>query len=423
MKAISIDQAKGKSKTNYRWIDRLAKDVVTAIFSSIESGRLLVTEDGQTQVFGQAKDDTDLVAHINVNEPWAYRQVLLNGSVGSGEAYMMRGWTSPEPLEVVRIFVRNRHCLYKMDKRITKLKGLMCWLFHRTNQNTLGGSKSNISAHYDLSNEFFGLFLDAKRMYSAAVFQRQDTTLEEAAEKKLQQVCEALRLSPADHLLEIGTGWGGLAIYAAKHFGCRVTTTTISNEQYEYTKKLVADEGLTNQVTVLCEDYRNLTGSFDKLVSIEMIEAVGHKFYAQFFNSCSNLLKRNGLMLIQAITITDQNYYKAKRSVDFIQRYIFPGGALPSIEVISSHLRKDTDMQMVGLTDITQDYARTLSEWRARFWQNIEAVRKLGFDDIFERMWDFYFVYCQGGFMERSIGTVQMLMAKPDARDIPKSIS
>jgi cyclopropane-fatty-acyl-phospholipid synthase len=403
-------------------LDNIARELVFSIFENVEHGHVILTENGETKTFGQPQQDTDLVAHIHVHEPWAYRQVLFNGSVGSGEAYMMRGWTSPEPLHVIQIFVRNRQCLYQMDKRWTKLKGYLCWLFHRANKNTLSGSNNNISAHYDLSNDFFGLFLDQRMMYSAAVYKEVNASLEQASEQKLRQVCEALQLQPDDHLLEIGTGWGGLAVYAAKHFGCRVTTTTISDEQYEFAKDLVEKESLQGQVTVLKEDYRRLTGAYDKLVSIEMIEAVGHKFYSQFFNVCSSLLKRNGLMLIQAITIADQNYRKARGSVDFIQRYIFPGGALPSIEVISHHLRKDTDMQIVGLTDITQDYARTLGEWRSRFWHNIDAVRQLGFDDVFERMWDFYLVYCQGGFIERSIGTVQMLMAKPNAREFPKVI-
>merc|ERR1711916_318254 len=236
------------------------------------------------------------------------------------------------------------------------------------------------------------------RMYSAAVFDGPDCTLEQASINKLDQVCRSLNLCPDDHLFEIGTGWGGLAIYAAKHYGCKVTTTTISSRQYDYAKAWIEREGLSDRITLLQQDYRDLTGRYDKLVSIEMVEAFGHQYYSRFFEKCSDLLKPNGLMVMQAITIADQSYHAAKKSVDYIQRYIFPGGALPSLEIIGHHLRKDTNMQMVALTDITKDYAKTLAEWRKRFWANIDQVRQQGFDDVFERMWDYYLVYCEGGF-------------------------
>jgi len=419
MKAISIDDTKISSKSNYGWLDRLARKAVLELFSHISLGRLTVTEAGETLSFGQNADDTDLLAHIVVHEPWAYRQVLFNGSIGSGEAYMLRGWSSPDPLQVTRIFVRNQKALVKMDNRWSKVSGIFSWLFHRFNSNSETGSKNNIAAHYDLSNEFFGLFLDPWRMYSAAVYDSEQCDLERASVNKLEQICRTLQLSEKDHLLEIGTGWGGLAVYAAKYYGCKVTTTTISEQQFNHAQSWVKRERLEHKITVLLQDYRQLTGRYSKLVSVEMIEAVGHRFYAKFFQQCSQLLQPNGLMLMQSITIADQNYHMAKQSVDFIQRYIFPGGALPSLEIITHHLRKDTDMQMVALTDMTLDYAKTLAEWRHRFWSNIEQVRALGFDDVFERMWDFYLVYCEGGFLERAIGTVQMLIAKPDARNIP----
>ena len=233
---------------------------------------------------------------------------------------------------------------------------------------------------------------------------------------KLDEICRQLELSADDHLVEIGTGWGGMAIHAASNYGCRVTTTTISREQYEYAQEKVRELGLEDRITVLCEDYRNLTGKYDKLVSIEMIEAVGHEFYGSYFTTCSNLLKPHGKMVLQAITMTDQRYDQARHAVDYIKRYIFPGGCLPSIEVISKHLRQDTDMQMTRLLDITKDYAETLAEWHRRFNDNLETVRDMGFDERFIRMWQFYLSYCEGGFRERIIGTVQLSFAKPGYR-------
>jgi cyclopropane-fatty-acyl-phospholipid synthase len=289
-------------------------------------------------------------------------------------------------------------------------------LAHSLNRNTRKGSRKNIAAHYDLGNDFFHLFLDPTMMYSAAVFDTSEATLEDASQAKLNEICLQLELTPDDHLVEIGTGWGGMAIHAATHYGCRVTTTTISREQYEYARQRVAELGLTDRITVLCEDYRNLTGQFDKLVSVEMIEAVGHQFYGNYFARCSALLKPSGKMVIQAITISDQRYRQARDTVDFIKRFIFPGGCLPSLAVIADHIARDTDMQIVHLRDITQDYARTLACWRERFTEQLEAVRRMGFDDHFIRMWEFYLCYCEGGFRERIIGTVQLSFAKPGYR-------
>jgi cyclopropane-fatty-acyl-phospholipid synthase len=293
-------------------------------------------------------------------------------------------------------------------------------LSHALKRNTRDGARKNISAHYDLGNDFFRLFLDPTMMYSAALFPTDKTTLEEASIAKLEELCQQLELTSGDHLLEIGTGWGGMAIHAARKYGCRVTTTTISREQYEYACARVREEGLQDRVTVLCEDYRNLRGSFDKLVSIEMIEAVGHDFYSSYFQRCSQLLKPEGKMVIQAITIADQRYAAARDSVDFIQRYIFPGGSLPSVSVIADHLARDTDMQMIHLRDITRDYALTLAHWRERFLQAQSAVRDMGFDQTFMRMWEFYLAYCEGGFRERIIGTVQLAFAKPGYRFVDR---
>jgi cyclopropane-fatty-acyl-phospholipid synthase len=248
------------------------------------------------------------------------------------------------------------------------------------------------------------------------VFEREDMTLEEASVAKLDELCRQLELQPEDHLLEIGTGWGGMAIHAARHYGCRVTTTTISREQFEYACRRVEEEGLADRVTVLCEDYRNLQGSYDKLVSIEMIEAVGHQYYGDYFRTCSGLLRDNGKMVIQAITVPDQRYREARDAVDFIKHYIFPGGCLPSNAVIADHVARDTDMQVVHLRDITLDYAETLAHWRERFLGALDSIREQGFSDDFIRMWEYYLCYCEGGFRERIIGTVQMAFAKPGYR-------
>jgi len=289
-------------------------------------------------------------------------------------------------------------------------------LGHWLNRNSERQARENISCHYDLSNDFFALFLDPSMMYSAAIFPRHDADLEEAAVYKLDLICGKLELDASDHLLEIGTGWGGLAVHAAREYGCRVTTTTISKRQYEVARERVREAGLEDRVEVLFEDYRNLRGSFDKLVSVEMIEAVGHAYYPQYFSGCASLLKQDGLMLLQAITVPGQRFEYAQRSVDFIQKYIFPGGSLPSHEAMLATVRDHTDMVMVGMHEIGIDYARTLDAWRRRFLGKLDQVRALGFDDTFIRMWNYYLCYCQGGFEERIIGTAQVLLAKPDWR-------
>jgi len=290
-------------------------------------------------------------------------------------------------------------------------------LLERFTRNSISRAKENISAHYDLGNDFFELFLDPTMMYSAALFKDDDSqSLEQASTAKLDQLCRMLELKPEDHLVEIGTGWGGMALHAVKNYGCRVTTTTLSTRQMEYTRKQVDAHGLQDKITVLLKDYRELEGTYDKLVSIEMIEAVGYQYFSDYFAKCSSLLKPHGLMALQAITISGQRYDQARKSIDFIQRYIFPGGCLPSLSVIGEHTAKDTDMNMIGMEDLTKDYALTLKQWRESFTDNLEKVRSLGFDERFIRMWMYYLCYCEGGFRERVIGVYQILSAKPDYR-------
>lgn len=400
---------------NWRSKDLSRKLLLRAV-SKLQKGSLTLHEGGGSSHYGELEGSQELQAVVHVHDPAVYHSIVTGGVVGVGESYMLGLWTTPDLVAVIRLFCANMQAMDAMDADTSWWRRAGMKMLHRFNRNTVDGSKENISAHYDLGNDFFSLFLDESMMYSSAVFPHDKATLEEASSYKLDLLCQQLDLQPQDHLLEIGTGWGGMAIHAAQQYGCKVTTTTISQEQYEYACKRVCEEGLQEQITVLCQDYRDLTGQYDKLVSVEMIEAVGHEFYKTYFAQCSALLKPNGLMAIQAITMVDQRYEAARDSVDFIKRYIFPGGCLPSIEVISGHLRQDTDMQMIQLRDITADYADTLAHWRLRFMDALPQVRGQGFDEVFERMWDFYLCYCEGGFRERIIGTVQLTFAKPEYR-------
>lgn len=394
----------------------IARAMLFKLLRGLGQGCLRIHEQGELFQFGQAADHTDLVTDIYVHDAQLYSDVIFGGSVGAGEAYMSGFWSTPNLAQVTRLFVRNIDALDAMDSKQSFIGQYLLKAFHWFNRNTKEGSRNNISAHYDLGNDFFRLFLDSTMMYSAAIYPTPDASLAEASVYKLQRVCEKLQLTPEDHLLEIGTGWGGMAIYAAQHYGCRVTTTTISREQHDYALAKVADAGLSDRITVLFDDYRDLRGQFSKLVSIEMIEAVGHEHYDQYFSTCSRLLAPNGLMLLQAITIADQRYEMARKTVDFIQRYIFPGGSLPSIAVISDFAKCKTDMNILHIEDIGEHYAQTLKHWREAFNAKLEAVRAQGFDDRFIRMWEFYLCYCEGGFIERSIGTAQVLLAKPQYR-------
>lgn len=402
------------------YIDQFSRSLVFRMLEHLQEGHLILEESGRTYCFGEPKEQASVVVHLTINEKWVYRKLVFHGSVGAGESYMLGGWQTDDLLSVIQIFCKNQAAIEALDKRWTKVGVVLKHLFHGLNKNSLSGSKQNISAHYDLSNDFFALFLDPTMMYSSAIYPHKNASLEEASRYKLQHICERLDLQETDHLLEIGTGWGSMAIHAAKHFGCKVTTTTISSEQYDYAVAAVKNEGLEDQVQVLFKDYRELEGTYDKLVSIEMIEAVGHEYYSTYFDCCSRLLKPDGLFLIQSITIADQRYASARKSVDFIQRYIFPGGALPSVQVIANQIVDHTNMQIVGLEDITPHYADTLADWRKNFFASINEVRALGFDEVFERMWEYYLCYCEGGFRERMISTIQVVAAKPQRKVLPE---
>jgi cyclopropane-fatty-acyl-phospholipid synthase len=412
----TIDQTAARHCAKTGWLERFARRQMQKHLQRIRCGTLVIEGGGEALQFGDPHSRPDLAAKIVVHDSSAYRDFVFGGSIGGAEAYMLGKWSSPNLTDVVRLMSANIDVLNDMDDARFVGRRVVDKIMHWLNRNSEKQARENISRHYDLSNEFFSLFLDPTMMYSAAVYPQDDAGLDEAAIHKLDLICRKLELGDKDHLLEIGTGWGGLATHAAREYGCRVTTTTISRQQYEAACRRVREAGLEDRITVLCEDYRNLQGRFDKLVSVEMIEAVGHAYYGQYFRGCASLLKQDGLMLLQAITIPEQRYDYAQNSVDFIQRYIFPGGSLPSHEAILAHVRQHTDMVMVGMQEIGHDYARTLEAWRQRFLGKLDEVRALGFDETFIRMWNYYLCYCQGGFEERVIGTAQILLARPDWR-------
>ncbi len=394
----------------------LARSFMWKVLGKLQVGSLTLREGDEVKVFGSTSEGSAPHAEVHVHDTDLYRRILTGGSIAAGETFIEGMWSSPDLTEVTRAFSANMAMLEAMSDKQNWLARLALKLSHWARRNTSTRSRENISAHYDLGNDFFSLFLDPSMMYSSAVFPSASADLASASQHKLKLICEDLELKAEDHLVEIGTGWGGMAIFAAEHYGCRVTTTTISRQQYDYTLEAVAQKGLEDQVTVLFDDYRDLQGQFDKLVSIEMIEAVGHQFYDTYFQKISHLLKPHGKAVIQAITITEQRYEQARDSVDFIKRYIFPGGCLPSLTVVSDALSRVTDMQMSNLRDIGRDYADTLKVWHASFLNKLDEVRAMGFDDRFIRMWRYYLSYCEGGFRERIIGTHQITLTKPGYR-------
>ena len=402
-----------KTSTTHRWY----KAAVLKQLKSLSHGSLTVVCDGESHTFGQAHDA--LHAELHINDARAWPLLALQGSIGAGQAYALGYWSSEHLTSVVRVLARNIDVLDKLDNRWARLGQNFLKLLHFFNRNTRQGSRSNIAAHYDLGNALFEQFLDPSMMYSSAQFLSPNDTLEQAQYNKLQRICQKLDLKPTDHLLEIGTGWGSMAIYAAQHYGCRVTTTTLSQEQYNHTQARIQALGLEQKITLLMQDYRDLTGNFDKLVSIEMIEAVGHAYLETYFKQCAHLLKDDGLMLLQAITIRDQRYEAAKNSVDFIQRYIFPGGALPSLQKILNITADKTDFNLIHQEDFGAHYAHTLHLWHNNFKAARHELAQKGYDDYFYYLWEFYFCYCEGGFLERTIGCSQLLLAKPNAQRAP----
>ncbi len=380
----------------------------------INYGKLIIIDNGEVMEFGK---DEEIKVTVNIHKSCFYSRSVLGGSIGNAESYVDEDWECANLPDLVRLFVKNRDVLQRIDGGLVNLLSPIQKIFHGLRSNSLEGSKKNISSHYDMGNDFFKLFLDSSMMYSCALFSDKDSTLEEASLKKIQTICEKLKLKATDHLVEIGTGWGAMAIYAATHYGCRVTTTTISKEQFEYTQSKVKSLGLENKISVLFEDYRKLNGTFDKLVSIEMIEAVGLENLDTYFGVCSRLLKPEGIMVLQAITIRDQYYESAKNSVDFIQTHIFPGSGIPSVNSMLNSVTKKTDLISIHQQDFAEDYAETLKHWSMRFNSNIQKVLDLGYPVYLPRLWQYYFAYCEGGFRERAIGLSQIVLAKPNYKN------
>jgi cyclopropane-fatty-acyl-phospholipid synthase len=395
--------------------DRLARRIVLGLLRGTRGGELVLVEDGERLRFGEIVAERPLRAELQVRSERFYRQ-LLRGSIGLCESYMDGLWECEDLVALTRIAALNVGALDRLRRLLAPVLIPVQRWGRWTARNTPGRSRRRIAAHYDLGNELFALFLDRTMMYSCAVFETPEASLEEASLTKLERVCAKLELGPEDHVLEIGTGWGGFAVYAAERYGCRVTTTTISREQHAYASERVREAGLEHRVTVLLEDYRALRGTYDKLVSIEMIEAVGWQFFGTFFRRCDELLAEDGAMLLQAIVIEDRAYEVEKAGRSFINTYIFPGGCLPSMEVISRSLARATELRQVHLEDITAHYATTLEHWRERFLAAGERVSELGYDERFRRLWELYLSYCEGGFRERRIQDVQLLLAKPAHR-------
>ncbi len=409
----------GKFTPKPRRLDALAKRILLQRLSHLQHGSLtLIEKDSRVTLGAEKKSNTLEEIHVtlHIHDTKFYGEVVFGGSIGAGEAYMKGHFECSNLTDLIRLMVRNQSLLDHIETGLAKLTAPMQKWLHIVNKNTQQGSRRNISAHYDLGNDFFKLMLDPTMMYSSAIFETPTQTLEQASLTKLKRICEKLALKATDHVLEIGTGWGGFAIYAASHYGCKITTTTISKQQHDLAVTRIREAGLAHQIEVLLVDYRDLTGTYDKLVSIEMIEAVGHQFYDTYFGACSRLLKPEGMMLLQAITIVDQRYASAIKSVDFIQRYIFPGSCIPSVTAMLNSITKSTDMRLFNLEDIGPHYATTLAKWRENFFENLEAIKALGYPETFIKMWEFYLCYCEGGFKERALGDVHMLLVKPDNR-------
>ena len=412
-------------------VNYLTRKAIFRALTHIQFGSITIIEDftgqeSEPHRFGKPSADNisssaigrhPLDVTLKIHDSSVYRQLLFGGSIALADSYINGEWDTDDLTGLIRLAARNLAVLNQLESRFAGISKTFERANHKLRSNDKSGSKSNILAHYDLGNDMYQRFLDDTMMYSSAVYKTVDITLAEAQQHKLALICERLQLKPEDNVLEIGTGWGGFAIYAAQHYGCQITTTTISDAQYQEAQSRVNAAGLTDKITLLKQDYRELTGQYDKLVSIEMIEAVGHEYLPTFFEKCNTLLKPTGLMVLQAITFNDQNYQDYIKSVDFIQTHIFPGGCLLSNQELTTQFTEQTDMVIKQLHDYGFDYAFTLRDWRTAFISQREEIKALGYDEAFIRLWEFYFCYCEGGFLERTIGVVQVTAVKPNNID------
>jgi len=391
------------------------KSILFRKLKSINSGELTIIDGGSKHVFGNPS--SEFKAELEVFSQEFYVFLGSGGTNGAAEAFTAGYWNSKNLVKLIQLIIRNKKTLLGLESGFARLANPITKLIHKKRQNTLAGSKNNILAHYDLSNDFYRLWLDSTMTYSSGIFPKKDSSMHEASIEKLDRICRKLKLSNTDHVLEIGAGWGSFAIHAAKNYGCKVTATTISDKQFQYALEMISKESLEDKITLLSKDYRELEGSFDKVVSIEMIEAVGSEYVSRFFEKASSLLKKNGLMLLQGITYNDPDFDAYKNSVDFIRKYIFPGSCLVAMPQILQSIKEKTDMAMIDSEDITRHYARTLEIWREEFLKALPQVKELGFSDPFTRIWNFYLVYCEAGFLENLIGDFQFVFAKPDAQN------
>ncbi len=400
-------------------VNRFARRLLLQKLQQLRGGSIQLTDPCGSATLGRGGD---LRTSLQVHNSAFFRHAVLGGSLSVAESYLRGEWDCDDLTALFRIFVRNLDATDQLDRGLSRIAKLVNRLYHRWHANSKSGSRRNIHAHYDLGNEFFRLMLDDTLAYSSGIFLSPTSTLREASLEKMDRICRKLDLRPSDHLLEIGTGWGGLAIHAATQFGCRVTTTTISQQQFEVARQRIAEAGLSDRVTLLLQDYRDLTGQFDKLVSVEMIEAVGHRYFDTYFRKCSELLKPDGTFVLQGIVMPDRRYAQYLKSVDFIQRYIFPGGCLPSMSAMLESTARVTDLRFIHAEDFGTHYAQTLREWRQRFHSRLDEVRELGYPDRFIRMWDYYLSYCEASFDERYTGVVQIQFDKPLCQRDPISV-
>ena len=393
-----------------RGLDGLGERLLRARLAQLVHGRVTLVAGPRRETYGHLTPRCGLHATVQVRDRRFYAEAAFGGSVGAGESFMAGDWSADDLTALVRILLVNRGVLDGLDGGWSRLAEPLRRAVHAVSRNTRAGSRRNIAAHYDIGNDFFELFLDPTMTYSCAVYGRPDMTLEEAQVAKLERLCRKLDLRPSDHLLEIGTGWGALAIHAARNYGCRVTTTTISREQHALAAARIAQAGLADRITLRLDDYRDLDGRYDKLVSVEMIEAVGHQYYDTFFARCAGLLAPGGTMVLQSITIDDRQYASARDSVDFIKRHIFPGCCIPSLTALVQSATRASSLRIVDVEDIGPHYASTLADWRRNLFDHAAGVRARGYPEALLRMWHFYLAYCEGGFAERALGDVQVVL-------------
>ena len=398
------------------FLSKIFRNALLKKFKNLQYGYIVLIDNDKRFTFG--KKSEKLQTEVTINSQEFYVLLGSGGVLGVSEAFMAGYWNSTNLVVLLQIVLKNKRLMDSLDSGFARLIQPINKQIHKRHQNTLTGSKNNILAHYDLSNDFYKLWLDPTMTYSCGYFNKKNSTLESASIEKIDRICRKLHLSSSDTLLEIGTGWGSFSAHAAKNYGCKITTTTISDAQFQYAEKLFKKEGLESQINLVNIDYRNLEGQYDKIVSIEMIEAVGYQYIPEYFKKVSSLLKPDGLLAIQGITYNDQNFDDYKNSVDFIKKYIFPGSCLISLSQVIDVMKVHTDLALVDMEDITQHYTETLRRWRENFLNVLPDVRKLGFSEAFIKMWEFYFVFCEAGFLERNIGDVQMIIAKSDARKI-----